>query len=251
MYYDGANLNALLGQVRPGDMGFDIMHINLHKTFSTPHGGGGPGSGPVCVKSFLKEFLPNPRVQKLDDYYYVANTADTIGQISSYFGNFLVEVRAYSYILNLGKENLMQVGGIATLNANYIRNQLKTHYNLPITDYCMHEVVFDGLLDNPNEIRTLDVAKRLLDYGMHAPTIYFPLLFHQSIMIEPTETESLQTMDEFIKVMKEIAEEAKTNPDLLKKAPITTPVTRLDEVFAAKEMIFSYRDYVEYVNGKE
>ena len=250
MYYDGANLNALLGRVRPGDMGFDIMHINLHKTFSTPHGGGGPGAGPVGVKSFLTEFLPNPRVKKMDDYFYVANGANAIGQISSYFGNFLVEVRAYSYILNLGKENLMQVGGIATLNANYIRNQLKSAYNLPISGYCMHEVVFDGLLDNPNEIRTLDVAKRLLDYGMHAPTIYFPLLFHQSIMIEPTETESLQTMDEFIKIMKEIAEEAKTNPDLLKEAPISTPVTRLDEVFAAKEMIFSYRDYVEYINRK-
>ncbi len=246
MYYDGANLNALLGKVRPGDMGFDIMHINLHKTFSTPHGGGGPGDGPVGVKDFLVDFLPNPRIKKLDDYYYTANMNTALGQISSFYGNYLVEIRAYSYILNLGKENLMNVGKLATLNANYIREALKDDYYLPIEGYCMHEVVFDGLKDNPNEIKTLDVAKRLLDYGMHAPTIYFPLLFHQSIMIEPTETESLQTIDEFIRVMKKIAEEAKTNPELLKKAPINTPITRTDEVFAARAMIFSYRDYLEY-----
>ena len=248
MYYDGANLNAMLGKVRPGDMGFDIMHINLHKTFSTPHGGGGPGAGPVGVRDFLVEYLPNPRVKKMDDYYYIANTAESIGQISSYFGNFLVELRAYSYILTLGKENLMNVGKLATLNANYIRNALKDYYCLPIEGYCMHEVVFDGLLGNPNDIKTLDVAKRLLDYGMHAPTIYFPMIFHQSIMIEPTETESLQTIDEFIEVMKLIAEEAKTNPELLRKAPISTPITRTDEVFAAKAMIFSYHDYLEYLN---
>jgi glycine dehydrogenase subunit 2 len=251
MYYDGANLNALLGKVRPGDMGFDIMHINLHKTFSTPHGGGGPGDGPVGVKSFLKDYLPNPQVKKLEDYYYLADEADAIGRISSFLGNFLVELRAYSYILNLGKENLMQIGKIATLNANYIRQALKGDFYLPIEDYCMHEVVFDGLLENPNEIRTLDVAKRLLDYGMHAPTIYFPLLFHQAIMIEPTETESLQTIDEFIDVMKQIAKEAIDSPELLVNAPLNTPVTRLDEVFAAKAMIFSYKDYLEYIEGRE
>ncbi len=250
MYYDGANLNALLGKVRPGDMGFDIMHINLHKTFSTPHGGGGPGSGPVGVNDFLVEFLPNPRVKKMEDYYYLANEANSIGQISSFLGNYLVELRAYSYILNLGKENLMNVGGYATLNANYIRQALKEDYFLPINGYCMHEVVFDGLKDNPNEIRTLDVAKRLLDYGMHAPTIYFPLLFHQSIMIEPTETESLQTMDDFIAVMKKIALEAKTDPETLRNAPLNTPITRTDEVFAAKNMIFSYKDYLEYINSR-
>ncbi|MCK4552297.1 MAG: aminomethyl-transferring glycine dehydrogenase subunit GcvPB [Tenericutes bacterium] len=250
MYYDGANLNAMLGKVRPGDMGFDIMHINLHKTFSTPHGGGGPGAGPIGVRDFLVDYLPNPRVKKMDDYYYIANTAESLGQISSFFGNFLVELRAYSYILTLGKENLMNVGKLATLNANYIRNALKDDYYLPIEGYCMHEVVFDGLLDNPNEIRTFDVAKRLLDYGMHAPTIYFPLLFHQAIMIEPTETESLQTIDEFIKVMKLIAKEARTTPELLRNAPINTPITRTDEVFAAKAMIFSYRDYLEYINRK-
>ncbi|HPJ23679.1 MAG TPA: aminomethyl-transferring glycine dehydrogenase subunit GcvPB [Bacillota bacterium] len=249
MYYDGANLNAMLGKVRPGDMGFDIMHINLHKTFSTPHGGGGPGAGPVGVKDFLVEFLPNPRVNKMDDYYYISQEANAIGQISGYFGNYLVLLRAYSYILNLGKENLMNVGPYAVLNANYIRQMLKKDYYLPIEGYCMHEVVFDGLKDNPNEIRTLDVAKRLLDYGMHAPTIYFPLLFHQSIMIEPTETESLQTMNEFIDVMKKIAVEAKTDPETLLKAPLNTPITRTDEVFAAKFMIFSYKDYLEYKNS--
>ncbi|MBI9008785.1 MAG: aminomethyl-transferring glycine dehydrogenase subunit GcvPB [Tenericutes bacterium] len=250
MYYDGANLNAMLGKVKPGEMGFDIMHINLHKTFSTPHGGGGPGDGPVGVKDFLKKFLPNPQVKKLDDYYYIANEADAIGRISSFFGNFLVELRAYSYILNLGKENLMQVGGFATLNANYVRECLREDYILPIKGYCMHEVVFDGLLDNPNDIKTLDVAKRLLDYGMHAPTIYFPLLFHQAIMIEPTETESLQTIDEFIQVMKQIAKEAKEDPELLRSAPLSTPISRSDEVFAAKHMIFSYRDYLEYISNK-
>jgi glycine dehydrogenase subunit 2 len=250
MYYDGANLNAMLGKVKPGEMGFDIMHINLHKTFSTPHGGGGPGDGPVGVKKFLTEFLPNPKVKKLDDYYYIANEKEAIGQISAFFGNYLVELRAYSYILNLGKENLMQVGGFATLNANYIRECLRDDYILPIKGYCMHEVVFDGLKDNPNDIKTLDVAKRLLDYGMHAPTIYFPLLFHQAIMIEPTETESLQTINDFIKVMKQIAVEAKEDPESLRKAPLNTPVSRSDEVFAAKQMIFSYRDYLEYINNK-
>ncbi len=247
MYYDGANLNALLGRVKPGDMGFDIMHINLHKTFSTPHGGGGPGSGPVGVKKFLAEFLPNPKVKKLEDYYYIENDGDAIGQISGYYGNFLVALKAYAYILTLGKENLMKIGGLATLNANYVREKLKKTYNLPIEGYCMHEVVFDGLLDNPNEIRTLDVAKRILDYGMHAPTIYFPLLFHQSIMIEPTETESLQTIDQFIGIMEEIAQEAKTNPDNLRNAPLNTPIGRTDEVFAAKMMIFSYKDLMEYL----
>ena len=250
MYYDGANLNAVLGKVKPGHMGFDIMHINLHKTFSTPHGGGGPGAGPVGVKSFLTDYLPNPKVKKLDDYYYIANEKDSIGQISAFYGNFLVELRAYTYILNLGKENLMQIGGIATLNANYVRECLRDDYILPIKGYCMHEVVFDGLKNNPNEIRTLDIAKRLLDYGMHAPTIYFPLLFHQAIMIEPTETESLQTIDEFIKVMKQIAKEAREEPELLRKAPLNTPISRSDEVFAAKQMIFSYRDYLEYISNK-
>jgi glycine dehydrogenase subunit 2 len=251
MYYDGANLNALLGKVRPGDMGFDVMHINLHKTFSTPHGGGGPGSGPVGVTKELAEFLPNPRIKKLDDYYYIEQNGDAIGRISNYYGNFLVSLRAYVYLLTLGKENIKLIGPYATLNANYIKNALKTAYALPIEGNCMHEVVFNGLINKENDIKTLDIAKRLLDFGMHAPTIYFPLLFPQAIMIEPTETESLQTMDDFINIMHKIAIEAKENPDKLKDAPTKTPIRRTDEVFAAKEMIFSYRDYLKYKEERE
>lgn len=251
MYYDGANLNALLGKVRPGDMGFDVMHINLHKTFSTPHGGGGPGSGPVGVTKELADFLPNPRVKKLDDYYYVENSGDAIGRISGFYGNYMVSLRAYVYLLTLGKEHLKMVGPYATLNANYIKNKLKTAYQLPIDGHCMHEVVFNGLLDKTSEVKTLDIAKRLLDYGMHAPTIYFPLLFPQAIMIEPTETESLQTLDDFIDVMIHIAQEAKDNPSMLKDAPTKTPIRRTDEVFAAKEMIFSYKDYLVYKEDRD
>lgn len=250
MYYDGANLNALLGMVRPGDMGFDVMHINLHKTFSTPHGGGGPGSGPVGVTEKLAKYLPNPRVKKLDDYYFVETSGDSLGQISSYFGNYLVALRAYTYIRTLGRENLKLVGPYATLNANYISNALKSIYELPIDGYCMHEVVFNGLKDKENDVRTLDIAKRLLDFGMHAPTVYFPLLFPQAIMIEPTETESKETIDDFIKIMHLIAKEAKENPEILKQAPTKTPIRRTDEVFAAKMMIFSYKDYLEYINSR-
>ncbi len=251
MYYDGANLNAMLGKVRPGDMGFDIMHINLHKTFSTPHGGGGPGAGAIGVIKELVDLLPNPRVKVLDGHYYVEQSGDAIGQISSYFGNYMILVRAYAYILTLGKENIKMIGKYAVLNANYIKEALRNEYLLPIDDICMHEVVFDGLKDQETGVRTLDVAKRLLDYGMHAPTIYFPLLFHQSIMIEPTETESKETLDNFIEVMKKISGEAKTDPEMLRNAPTKTPVRRTDEVFAAKEMIFSYKDYLEYINSKE
>ena len=250
MYYDGANLNALLGKVRPGDMGFDVMHINLHKTFSTPHGGGGPGSGPVGVTEELSKYLPNPRIKKLEDYYYVENSGEALGQISSYFGNYMVSLRAYTYIRTLGKENLRLVGPYATLNANYISKALKPAYELPIQGYCMHEVVFNGLTNKDTDVRTLDIAKRLLDFGMHAPTIYFPLLFPQAIMIEPTETESKETIDDFINVMHRIAIEAKEEPEKLKQAPTKTPIRRTDEVFAAKMMIFSYKDYLEYINNR-
>ncbi|MCF7923979.1 MAG: aminomethyl-transferring glycine dehydrogenase subunit GcvPB [Candidatus Izimaplasma sp.] len=251
MYNDGANLNALLGKVRPGDMGFDVMHINLHKTFSTPHGGGGPGSGPVGVTEELSDFLPNPRVKKMDDNFYVENSDEAIGQISSFYGNYLVSLRALIYLLTLGKENIKYVGRYATLNANYIKNALKTVYELPISGNCMHEVVFNGLINKENDVKTLDIAKRLLDYGMHAPTIYFPLLFSQAIMIEPTETESLQTLDEFINIMHKIAIEAKETPDKLKDAPTRTPIRRTDEVFAAKQMIFSYKDYLNYIDKRD
>lgn len=246
MYYDGANLNALLGVIRPGDMGFDVMHINIHKTFSTPHGGGGPGSGPVGVTEELAKFLPNPRVKKMDDYYYIETEGDSIGRISSFYGNYLVSLRAYVYLLTLGKENVKWVGPYATLNANYIKEALKKVYDLPIEGNYMHEVVFNGLINKDNGVKTLDIAKRILDYGMHAPTVYFPLIFPQAIMIEPTETESLETMNQFIDVMLKIAVEADENPDLLKNAPTQTPIRRTDEVFAAREMIFSYKDYLLY-----
>lgn len=220
LYYDGANMNPLLGVVRPGDMGFDIMHLNLHKTFSTPHGGGGPGSGPVGVCEKLVPLLGQIRT-------------------SAFHGNSAVIVKALAYILSLGKEHIALAGKYATLNANYIKECLRDCYKLPIDSLCKHEFVFDGLLE-PNGVSTLDVAKRLLDYGYHAPTIYFPMLFHQSIMIEPTETESKQTLDEFIEVMRKIALEAKENPELLHNAPHNTPVGRPDETGAARQPILRW-----------
>ena len=242
LYYDGANLNPLLGKVRPGDMGFDIMHINLHKTFSTPHGGGGPGSGPVGVAEHLVEFLPNPRVKKNDNgSFSITGNEASLGSVSTFLGNFGVMMRAYAYILTLGKENIKNVGPLATLNANYIKESLKDDYLLPIEGVCKHEFVFDGLKDKSTGVTTLNVAKRLLDYGFHAPTIYFPLLFHESMMIEPTETESKETLDEFIEVMKKVAKEARETPDDVKNAPLTTIVRKLDETTAAKNPILSYK----------
>lgn len=220
MYYDGANLNPMLGAARPGDMGFDVMHINLHKTFSTPHGGGGPGAGPVGVRKGLEGFFP---------------------EVSPYHGNFAVAMRAYAYILSLGRENIKLVGPLATLNANYIKESLKDVYELPIDGLCKHEFVFDGLKDKSTGVTTMDVAKRLLDYGYHAPTIYFPLLFHESLMIEPTENESKETIDGFIAVMRKIAQEAKENPDEVKSAPHLTPIGRVDDVLAAKHPIVTFR----------
>lgn len=234
LYYDGANLNPMLGMARPGDMGFDVMHINLHKTFSTPHGGGGPGSGPVGVRAGLEQFLPNPRVVKNADGTFSLTTSDgSLGNISATLGNFAVQLRALSYILSLGREGLMQAGQLATLNANYIKESLRELYKLPIDKVCKHEFVFDGLADKSTGVTTLDIAKRLLDYGYHAPTIYFPLLFHESLMIEPTETESRETLDEFIDVMRTIAREAIEDPKLVKTAPHDTPVSRPDDTQAA------------------
>ncbi len=221
LYYDGANMNPLLGVVRPGDMGFDIMHLNLHKTFSTPHGGGGPGSGPVGVCEKLVPLLG-------------------IIRTSAFHGNTGVIIKALAYILSLGKQHIALAGKYASLNANYIKESLRDSYKLPIDSVCKHEFVFDGLLE-PNGVSTLDVAKRLLDYGYHAPTIYFPMLFHQSIMIEPTETESKQTLDEFIAVMKKIAQEAVEDPELLHSAPHNTPVGRPDETAAARQPILRWR----------
>lgn len=234
LYYDGANLNPMLGIARPGDMGFDIMHINLHKTFSTPHGGGGPGSGPVGVRKGLEHLLPNPRVIKMaDGTYDIISSPDAMGRVSSTLGNFAVVVRALSYILSLGADGLMEAGGLATLNANYIKESLRDLYELPVDTVCKHEFVFDGLKDKSTGITTLNVAKRLLDYGFHAPTIYFPLLFHESLMIEPTETESLDTIDSFISAMRDIALEAASDPEMVKSAPHTTPVRRPDDTDAA------------------
>ena len=220
MYYDGANLNPMLGVARPGDMGFDVMHINLHKTFSTPHGGGGPGAGPVGVRKGLESFFP---------------------KVSPYHGNFAVAMRAYAYILSLGREHIKDIGPLATLNANYIKESLKDVYELPIDTTCCHEFVFDGLKDKSTGVTTMDVAKRLLDYGYHAPTIYFPLLFHESLMIEPTENESKETLDGFIAVMRQIAEEAKTHPEQVTSAPHNTPIGRVDDVLAAKHPVVTYR----------
>ncbi len=224
MYYDGANLNPMLGACRPGDMGFDVMHINLHKTFSTPHGGGGPGAGPVGVRKGLETFFP---------------------EVSPYHGNFAVAIRAYAYILSLGREHVKEVGPLATLNANYIKESLKDVYELPIDTTCCHEFVFDGLKDKSTGVTTMDVAKRLLDYGYHAPTIYFPLLFHESLMIEPTENESRETLDGFIAVMRKIAEEAKTDPELVKSAPHNTPIGRVDDVLAAKHPITTFKQLTQ------
>ena len=250
MYYDGANLNPMLGKVRPGDIGFDIMHINLHKTFSTPHGGGGPGSGPVGVREGLEQFLPAPRVlrHEIDDdtYHYSVEACDeSLGSISGFLGNFAVMMRAYTYILTLGRENVKNVGPLATLNANYVKERLKDVFELPIGGVCKHEFVFDGLKDKSTGVTTLDVAKRLLDYGFHAPTIYFPLLFHEALMIEPTENESKETLDAFIDVMHKIAQEAKDDPELVKTAPHCTPVRRLDDTQAALKPIVTYKELLE------
>ncbi|MDE6270907.1 MAG: aminomethyl-transferring glycine dehydrogenase subunit GcvPB, partial [Muribaculaceae bacterium] len=211
LYYDGANLNPMLGVARPGDMGFDVMHINLHKTFSTPHGGGGPGAGPVGVREGLERYLPFPRVVREADGTYAVSCGGnpaSLGRISLWLGNFTVLRRALAYILTMGSDGLMQVGGLATLAANYIMNSLNDLYAQPIPGPCKHEFVFDGLKDKSTGVTTLNVAKRLLDYGFHAPTIYFPLLFHESLMIEPTETENKETLDAVIDAMRTIAQEA-------------------------------------------
>lgn len=238
LYYDGANMNANMGITRPGDMGFDVVHINLHKTFATPHGGGGPGSGPVGVKGNLVDFLPVPVVEKNNDTYYLNyDLPHTIGKVRSFYGNFNVLVKAYAYILTMGSEGLKLASEIAVLNANYLKEKLKGYYDLPYDTICKHEFVLSGLKNKETGITTLDVAKRLIDYGFHPPTIYFPLIVDSALMIEPTETESKETLDEFIDAMKSIAKEAEENPEILKTAPHNTPVRRLDEVKAARNPI--------------
>lgn len=241
-YYDGANLNGILGKARPGDMGFDVVHINLHKTFSTPHGGGGPGSGPVGVKKELIDFLPVPVVDYDGKrYYFNYDLPHTIGKVRSFYGNFNIVVRAYAYILFNGPDGLRRVCENAVLNANYIMENLKDLYYLPYDRYCKHEFVISSKWQKrENGVRTIDVAKRLLDFGIHPPTVYFPLIVEEALMIEPTETESKETLDNFISVMRQIAKEAKENPDLVKSAPHDTPVGRLDEAAAARHPVLRY-----------
>jgi len=231
---DGANLNAFLARVKFGELGYDYVQLNLHKTFSTPHGGGGPGSGPVCVKENLADFLPSPLVAKSDGKYKFVSPTRSIGRIANFWGNFGVMCKAYAYIRSLGAEGMKEVSEDAVLNANYLRVKLKPYYHLPYDRICMHEVVFSGKRQKAKGVHTLDIAKRLLDYGLHPPTVYFPLIVEEALMIEPTETESKRTLDTFIEAMKEIAGDAEENPEILHTAPHSTPVRRLDDVRAAR-----------------
>jgi glycine dehydrogenase subunit 2 len=234
VYCDGANLNALLGIARPGDMGIDVMHFNLHKTFATPHGGGGPGAGPVGVSAALVPFLPGPRVEHSDGHYRLAGDPASIGRLVAFHGNFGIMLRAYAYIRSMGAHGLKHATEMAVLNANYVRARLEGSFHLPYPNRSLHEVVFSDR-DLPNDCHTLDVAKRLIDYGYHPPTIYFPLVVKGAIMIEPTETESQETLDEFCDAMLAIAREAQTDPEALKKAPVRTRTRRLDETAAARQ----------------
>jgi glycine dehydrogenase subunit 2 len=237
LYCDGANANAFMGKTRPGDLGFDVIQLNLHKTFSTPHGCGGPGSGPVGVTQKLMDYLPIPLIVKNQGgYEWCEDYPNSIGRVRSFYGNFNVMVKAYTYIRSLGPDGLKKTSEVAVLNANYIKEKLKLHYDLAYDRTCMHECVFSGKRQvRESGVHTSDIAKRLLDYGYHPPTIYFPMIVPEAIMIEPNETESLETLDSFCDVMIAIAREARENPEQVKSAPLTTPVRRLDEVRAARE----------------
>ena len=237
LYYDGANSNAIMGIVRPGDMGFDVVHLNLHKTFATPHGGGGPGSGPIGVKERLLPFLPDPHVEKQGDKYVWAKSAKSIGKVHSFHGNFGVIVRAYAYILTMGAAGLRLTSEDAVLNANYCKKMLSEAFDSPFDRFCMHECVLTSKKQQEHGIHTLDIAKRLLDYGYHPPTIYFPLIVEEALMIEPTESESKETLDGFIDAMKKIAQEAAENPEIVHTAPHNTIVSRLDETLAARKPV--------------
>jgi glycine dehydrogenase subunit 2 len=236
VYGDGANMNAIMGVVKPGKVGIDVLHLNLHKTFSTPHGGGGPGAGPVAVTSALIPFLPVPRVEKeLDSFRFVTDCPDSIGRLHTFYGHFGVMVKAYAYILSMGAQGLLDVSRLAVLNANYIKESLKGTLNLPYDRPCMHECVFNDAHQKKHHITTMDMAKRLLDYGFHPPTVYFPLVVEGAFMVEPTETESKEDIDQFIDAVKAIAKEAQTDPEKLTSAPVLPKVTRLDEVAAARK----------------
>ena len=241
LYMDGANLNALLGIVRPGDIGVDVLHFNLHKTFSTPHGGGGPGSGPVGVSEKLVDFLPVPKIISDENNYRLDyDYPQSIGRVHSFYGNFGIMIRAYTYIRMLGNKGLKRVSENAIINANYLMKALEGHFQLPFAGPPMHEFVLSGSKQKEKGVATADIAKRILDFGFHAPTVYFPLIVREAIMIEPTETESKQTLDRFADCMIEIAKEVENNPDVVKNAPHTTPVSRLDEVRAIRQPDIRY-----------
>ena len=249
VYYDGANLNAVMAKARPGDMGFDCVHLNLHKTFTGPHGGGGPGSGPVGVKKELIPFLPKPVLVKLEDgtFHFDANRPQSIGRVKPYYGNFGINVRAYTYIRSMGPDGLKAVTEYAVLNANYMMRRLQEHYDLPFDRHCKHEFVLSGRRQKKLGVRTLDIAKRLLDFGYHPPTVYFPLNVEEAIMIEPTETESKETLDAFCDAMIQIAQEASETPEKVQDAPHTTIVTRLDETRAARKPVLRYTKATEAI----
>ncbi|RBW70587.1 aminomethyl-transferring glycine dehydrogenase subunit GcvPB [Bacillus taeanensis] len=241
LYYDGANMNAIMGYARPGDMGFDVVHLNLHKTFTGPHGGGGPGSGPVGVKKELIPFLPKPVLTKVNDMFtFDYNRPQSIGRVKPYYGNYGINVRAYTYIRTMGPEGLKQVSEYAVLNANYLMRRLEPYFDLPFNKHCKHEFVLSGKRQKKLGVRTLDMAKRLLDFGYHPPTIYFPLIVEECMMIEPTETEAKETLDEFANAMIQIAKEAEENPEIVQEAPHTTIVKRLDETLAARKPVLRY-----------
>ena len=244
LYYDGANMNALLGLARPGDMGFDIVHLNLHKTFSTPHGGGGPGAGPVGVKQRLVPFLPAPLIDfKNGKYFFNFNIPQSIGRMRSFYGNVGMHIRAYAFIRRHGREGLNQVSRDAILNANYVKKKVEKHFAVPYPEFCMHEFVAQAVKQNDLGVHATDIAKRLLDFGFHAPTIYFPLIVPEAMMIEPTESESKETLDCFIDAMNLIADEAVDFPDRLKLAPFTLIISRPDDVAAARQPVLTYKDY--------
>ncbi len=246
LYYDGANANAIMGVSRPGDMGFDVVHVNLHKTFSTPHGGGGPGAGPVGVKAFLAPFLPRPTVEYdeiEDEYYFDYDRPDTIGRMKAFYGNFGVLIRAYTYIRALGAEGIREAAEMAVLNANYLKSLIEVHYEIAQDRRCMHEFVATPKRQKEYGIHTTDIAKRMLDYGYHPPTIYFPLIVDEAMMFEPTETESKETLDEFAAVMAEIARECKEDTERVKSAPNCTVIGRPDEVKAAKDQLLRWEDF--------
>ncbi|ASF39888.1 glycine dehydrogenase [Halobacillus halophilus] len=242
LYYDGANLNAILGYARPGDMGFDVVHLNLHKTFTGPHGGGGPGSGPVGVSAELEPYLPKPILTKVNNQYqFDYDRPKSIGRVKPYYGNFGINVRAYTYIRTMGPEGLKKVSEYAVINANYMMRRLQEQYELPFDRHCKHEFILSGKRQKKMGVRTLDIAKRLLDFGYHPPTIYFPINVEEALMIEPTETESKETLDAFVEAMIQISNEAKDNPEIVQEAPHSTIVSRMDETQAARKPVLSYK----------